>query len=145
MSDDDVRLMRMLTGELPEEERRALAAELLRDPALARRHDALRRVWEGLEVPPPPAVPPGFATRVTARATAEAANPFALAPAPTWVRGAAVAALLAGVALGGGVGWLSLGAAASGDGDEVESVLAGETFAESWFAALAAGASEERR
>jgi hypothetical protein len=53
-------------------------------------------------------VPPGFSQRVMARARAEqaagAAEGLTLRGAPVWVRAVAVAALVAGTALGIGVG-----------------------------------------
>lgn len=74
----------------------------------------LRAAWDALAEPPAGGVPPGFAARVAALATAERASDTALwpsAPMPGWVRGVAVLALLGGIALGGGVGLLGSGAA----------------------------------
>lgn len=98
-------LMRLLHGELPEAQARELRARLLRDPALAAEYDRLRRTWEGLVLPPPSPVPPGFAQRVMARARAERpTESLSLRGAPVWVRAVAAAALVAGTVLGIGVG-----------------------------------------
>lgn len=98
-------LMRLLHGELPEAQARELRARLLRDPALAAEYDRLRRTWEGLVLPPPAPVPPGFSRRVMARARAERpAASLSLRGAPAWVRTAAAVALVAGTVLGIGVG-----------------------------------------
>jgi anti-sigma factor RsiW len=95
-------LMRLLHGELPEEQARALRARLDGDPALAEAYRRLGRTWEGLDLPPAPPAPLGFALRVTARAAAE--RTAQSAPAPPWVRAAAALALLIGAAVGVGVG-----------------------------------------
>jgi anti-sigma factor RsiW len=102
-------LMRLLHGELPEARARELRERLERDPALAEEYRNLRRTWEGLALPPPSPVPPGFSHRVMARARADAGNEMpaeglTLRGAPVWVRAVAIAALMAGTALGIGVG-----------------------------------------
>jgi anti-sigma factor RsiW len=98
-------LMRLLHGELPEARARELRDRLERDPALAEEYGKLRRTWEGLVLPPPSPVPPGFAQRVTARARTERpAEGLSLRGAPVWVRAVAAVALVAGTALGIGVG-----------------------------------------
>jgi hypothetical protein len=62
--------------------------------------DAWRATWAGLELPPASAVPPGFARRVALAWAAE--RDLAAAPilGAIWMRAAAAAALLAGIALG---------------------------------------------
>jgi anti-sigma factor RsiW len=102
-------LMRLLHGELPEARARELRDRLERDPALAEEYRRLRETWEGLALPPSSPVPPGFSQRVMARARADAwarrpATGLSLRGAPVWVRAVAAAALVAGTALGIGVG-----------------------------------------
>lgn len=98
-------LLRLLHGELPEARARELRARLERDPALAEKYRRLRETWEGLVLPPPSPVPPGFSNRVMARARAERpAESLSLRGAPVWVRAMAAAALVAGTVLGIGVG-----------------------------------------
>jgi anti-sigma factor RsiW len=99
-------LMRLLHGELPEEKARALRQRIAHDPALAEAWRRLEAGWEGLSLPPPAPVPPGFAGRVMARARAEGAERTGLSlhGAPAWVRATAAAALVAGTVLGIGVG-----------------------------------------
>jgi anti-sigma factor RsiW len=98
-------LMRLLHGELPEARARELRERLERDPALAEEYRNLRRTWEGLALPPASPVPPGFSRRVMARARAESlTDRLTLRGAPVWVRAVAIAALMAGTALGIGVG-----------------------------------------
>lgn len=92
-------LMRLLYGELPEEQARELRARMERDPALADAYRRLQRSWEDLSLPPAAPVPPGFAQRVAARARVERAS-----PTPGWVRAAAAIALVIGTAVGVGVG-----------------------------------------
>jgi anti-sigma factor RsiW len=97
-------LMRLLHGELPEGRARELRARLERDPELAEEYRRLRETWEGLVLPPPSPVPPGFSRRVMARARAERPESLSLRGAPVWVRAVAAAALVAGTAIGIGVG-----------------------------------------
>ncbi|HWM93993.1 MAG TPA: hypothetical protein VN493_24760 [Thermoanaerobaculia bacterium] len=106
MNRNELELMRLLHGELPEEQARELRARMERDPALAGEYSRLQRSWEGLSLPPSAPVPPGFAQRVAARARAASADTTGLSwsTAPVWVRAAAAAALVLGTALGAGVG-----------------------------------------
>ncbi len=98
-------LMRLLHGELPAEEARALRARVFREPELAAAYDRLERTWQGLSLPAAPPVPPGFAGRVLARVRSRSASgSLSWSVAPGWVRATAAAALVAGAALGIGVG-----------------------------------------
>ena len=97
-------LMRLLHGELPEEEARELRARLRREPELAALYQRLERSWNGLELPPPHPVPPGFPSRAMARVRQSAAAGISWSAAPTWVRAAAAAALVTGLTVGAGVG-----------------------------------------
>jgi len=83
-----------------------------------------RESWQALELPPPPAAPPGFAARVAARARAESRPSFGLPWAPVWARLAAAAAVALGIAGGAGLGLLAL------PRDEATASIA----AESWTA-----------
>jgi anti-sigma factor RsiW len=98
-------LLRLLHGELPADEARALRARVFRDPELAAAYERLERTWDGLSLPPAAPVPPGFAGRVMAHVRSRPA-PASLSwsAAPGWVRTAAAAALVAGAMLGIGVG-----------------------------------------
>ncbi|MDQ1347993.1 MAG: hypothetical protein QG573_1367 [Acidobacteriota bacterium] len=62
--------------------------------------EAWRTTWDGLELPPAPAVPAGFAHRVALAWAAEREPAAAPILGAIWMRAAAAAALLAGVALG---------------------------------------------
>ena len=103
--DDEALTWRYLVGEGTGEERAAFARRLATEPTLARRLDAARRTWTGLELPPVAPAPPDFAFRVAARARSLAggtgARPMGRLPA----RLAAVAALLVGIALGSALSW----------------------------------------
>lgn len=96
-------LMRLLAGDLPEDEARQLRARLWREPELAAAYERLERAWNSLSLPEPALAPPGFSGRVMARVKGEAPG-LSWAAAPAWVRAAAAAALLAGGALGLGLG-----------------------------------------
>ncbi len=96
---EETRLLRHLRGEGTAEERAALEVRLRREPELAAAHARLAATWDGLELPPPSVVPPGFAAAVLSRLHLPPAPPPLFAGA--WMRAAALAALLAGVALGG--------------------------------------------
>jgi anti-sigma factor RsiW len=98
-------LMRLLHGELPDGEARELRARMLREPELAENFSRLERTWKGLEPPPPSPVPPGFAGRILAHARSQSApGSLSWTAAPGWVRATAAAALIAGAALGAGMG-----------------------------------------
>ena len=108
-------LIRRLHGELPAERARELDARLDREPELARRYRELEERWEGLVPPPVPPVPPGFTRRVMAHVETAARQGAGLSAeagalswtlAPTWVRAAAAAALVFGLALGASLGLL---------------------------------------
>jgi anti-sigma-K factor RskA len=99
-------LVRLLHGELAPDEARELRGRIRREPELAEAWRRLERTWRDLEPPPPSAaVPPGFASRVMAHVRSqERPGSLSWSAAPGWVRAAAAAALVAGAALGIGVG-----------------------------------------
>lgn len=135
----ELQLMRLLHGELPSGEARALEQRIAAEPELAAACRRLAGLWQGLELPPPRPVPPGFATRVVSRARAEATAP-SLAAAPAWVRLAAALSLATGMALGAGLGlWQEVGRPA-GTESEVGGVevspVEGSSLAEAYWSAL---------
>lgn len=94
-------LLRLLTGQLPAEEARALNLRMEQDGELARAYERLARSWQGLSLPEPAPVPPGFATRVLARTREEVGSPaLSFSAAPVAVRVLAAAAVTVGIALG---------------------------------------------
>jgi len=98
-------LMRLLQGALPAGEARELRERMLREPELAAAYARLERTWSGLDLPPDSPIPPGFTGRVMARVRSErSSGGLSWTAAPGWVRATAAAALLAGAALGIGVG-----------------------------------------
>ena len=96
-------LMRLLHGELPPERARELRERLAAEPELAGAYQRLERTWNGLDLPPAAPVPAGFSGRVMAHARS-LPNGLSWSAAPVWVRATAAAALIAGAALGAGVG-----------------------------------------
>lgn len=98
-------LMSLLRGELAADEARELRGRIRREPELAADFRRLEQTWNGLELPPPSPVPPGFTGRVMARVRGEKAfGSLSWGSAPGWVRATAAASLLAGALLGVGVG-----------------------------------------
>lgn len=99
-------LIRLLHGELPPERTRELRERLAAEPELAGAYQRLERTWNGLDLPPAAPVPAGFSGRVMAHARSlpPPARGLSWSAAPTWVRATAAAALIAGAALGVGVG-----------------------------------------
>ncbi len=86
--DLELDLMRLLHGELPAGEERALRDRLGRDPGLARRYRRLEAAWARLSALPAAPVPLGFSGRVMAHVRSLAGDAGALgaraplAPAP---------------------------------------------------------------
>lgn len=99
----EVELMRLLHGELAPERAAELRDRIAGEPELAAVWARLERSWNGLELPPPAAAPPGFAQRTLARVRRQG-EALSWSAAPLWVRAAAAAALAAGIALGVGAG-----------------------------------------
>lgn len=97
-------LMRLLHNELQADEARALRARIFREPELQALYDRLERTWQGLSLPPASPVPAGFTGRVMAHARSQASGSLSWSATPGWVRATAAAALVAGAALGLGVG-----------------------------------------
>jgi anti-sigma factor RsiW len=95
--------LRSLRGEFSDADQRDFALRLASDPALAERYARWAKAWNGIADPaerPGMALPGDFAARVTAR-TAGPSGDWQRAPA--WMRSAAAAALVVGVACG--IGW----------------------------------------
>lgn len=113
----DRRLMRYLHGELPADEVRQLRSELARDPALQARLAELHRLWQGLEASPPTPAPFGYVPKLQriaeVRRVETATSALGWGTAPPWARALAGAALLAGTALGVGLGRLPQAPAAA--------------------------------
>jgi anti-sigma factor RsiW len=98
-------LILLLHGELPPGQARDLGERLRREPELAEAYHQLERTWDGLSLPPASPVPAGFSGRVMAHVRAQSPpGSLSWTSAPSWVRAAAAAALLAGAAAGVGVG-----------------------------------------
>jgi anti-sigma factor RsiW len=99
-------LIRLLHGELPAERARELRERLAAEPELAGAYQRLERTWNGLDLPPAAPVPAGFSGRVMAHARSlpSPVRGLSWSAAPVWVRATAAAALIAGAALGAGVG-----------------------------------------
>lgn len=100
--------LRRAHGEATAEELRRLDARLQAEPQWVAAVQRLEASWQQLEPPAASPVPVGFSTRVVARARAlrRGEDGFSWKLAPTWLRAAAAAALVTGVALGAGVGTL---------------------------------------
>lgn len=129
-------LMRLLHGELPPDRARALRDRLEREPEVAAAWARLERSWKGLELPPPAPVPLGFAQRVAAQAR-EQAGALSWAAAPGWVRAAAAAALVTGIALGAGAGlWTGEQTLAVQAADDTSEPIFADDLAESYWSAL---------
>lgn len=117
-------LMRLLHNELPADEARALRARIFREPELQALYDRLERTWQGLSLPPASPVPAGFTGRVMARARSQAASgALSWSATPGWVRATAAAALVAGAALGLGVGRTWPAAAGGGEAESAPTFL----------------------
>ncbi len=95
-------LLRDLRGELGAPEAAALRRRVAADPELRALERRLAASWAALAPPPEPAVPPGFAQRVLARARDEQRADLSWSLAPRWAKVSAALALVVGVAVGAG-------------------------------------------
>lgn len=103
MKDDLERhLLRRLRGELSAADGESLERRLGEDPEARELAARLATAWESLSLPPDAAIPPGFASRVLARARDERESELSWALAPRWAKLAAAAALVVGIAAGAG-------------------------------------------
>jgi anti-sigma factor RsiW len=135
----EIELMRLLHGELPAEQARALRARLESEPELAAAWALLERTWSGLELPPAAPAPPAFAQRILAEARRQSgpSGRLSWALAPRWARAAAAVALAAGLGLGIGAGswagtrWQEPDAALS-----ISAAGAGPSLAETYWDSL---------
>jgi anti-sigma factor RsiW len=134
----EIELMRLLHGELPAEPARRLRDRMEREPELAAAWARLERTWNGLELPPPAPVPPGFSRRILAAAIrTQAGQALTWSAAPTWVRAAAAAALAAGLALGAGAGsWVGKLSRSADDTSVAAADAMDSSLAESYWDSL---------
>ncbi|MFL6259271.1 MAG: anti-sigma factor family protein [Thermoanaerobaculia bacterium] len=125
-------LMRLLHGELPPERARELRERLAAEPELAGAYQRLERTWNGLDLPPAAPVPAGLSGRVMAHARSlpRPARGLSWSAAPVWVRATAAAALIAGAALGAGVGrsWPAAETASADSASATVSSLSGSEY-----------------
>lgn len=97
----ELQLMRLLHGELGDEEARHWRRRIEAEPDLAGRWAELEPLWSGLELPVPAAADAGLRLAVKARLQRSGdsrSSTWRLSPA--WSRVAAVAALAGGIGLG---------------------------------------------
>lgn len=99
--------------------------------------DGWPSAWTALELPPAPAVPAGFSRRVARAWTVERARATEPILGAAWMRAAAAAALLAGVALGGTLSY-GTGTAASEAGVTEEDAWWTVSLSEEYLQALSA-------
>lgn len=138
---DDRALLRLVHGEVTEEERRSLTRALAREPALAARYRRLAEAWDDLT--PPLDEVPARSLVLSVMATIRRRQQGALdwGRAPRWVRATAVLALAIGLALGIGtgrvVGW--------GEAVDADAWLGSSTpgVAESWWLDLASATEQD--
>lgn len=125
-------LMRLLQGELDAESAREWRRRIADDPELQEAMESLRRQWYGLELPDPPPAPPGFATRVLARARDSSGPVWA----PVWWSRTAIGKLSSAAILAGGiaVGLMLSPLEAIDDGDAATTTE--PSLAESYLGAL---------
>ncbi len=94
------RLMRLLHGELPPEEARALEQRMAGDAELRAAYERLAAAWERVQAPPEGRLPADFAAGVVAAARRIRDGELSWSLAPVWARAGAALALAAGLVLG---------------------------------------------
>jgi anti-sigma factor RsiW len=135
----EIELMRLLHGELPAEQARALRARLESEPELAAAWTLLEGTWSGLELPPAASAPPAFAQRVLAEARRQSgpSGRLSWALAPRWARATAAAALAAGLGLGIGAGsWVGTRGQEPDYAASINAAVAGPSLAETYWDSL---------
>jgi len=134
-------LMRLLQGELPESVARELRERLQRQPELQRELESLELQWASLELPDPQPAPPGFATRVVARA--REATDQGLAPA--WWSHTLAGKVATALILAGGIAFGAI-LASPGEMDDWSGFVDNEpTLAESYLLVLEQPQDESRQ
>jgi ferric-dicitrate binding protein FerR (iron transport regulator) len=97
----ELKLMRLLHGELTDDEARHWRRRIEVEPDLARRWAQLEPLWSGLELPQPAAADPALRRAVRARLRRPVdSGSSAWRLSPAWSRVAAAAALATGIGLG---------------------------------------------
>jgi anti-sigma factor RsiW len=137
---DELELMRLLHGEMPAEQARLLRGRLEREPELAAAWARLEKTWSGLELPPAAPAPLGFSQRLLARArqSSQAGDGLSWSAAPVWVRAAAAAALVTGLALGAGAGsWAGTAETHEPAANDLASIAAAQSSSEDAETSLA--------
>jgi anti-sigma factor RsiW len=124
-------LMRLLHDELPEPVARELRDRLHREPELQRQFETLEQQWRGLELPDPQPAPPGFATRVMARARESKDQGLA----PAWWSHTLAGRATTAVLLAGGIAFGAILASPS-EAEDWNEYLAAEPMAESYWVAM---------
>lgn len=138
---DDRALIRLLHGEVPEEEHRSLTRALSRDPALTARYRRLAEAWDDLAPPPEEDSASSLVPSVMATIRRRHEGALDWGSAPRWVRATAAFALASGLALGVGAGR----SAGAGEPLEVDAWLGASTpgVAESWWLDLASSTAHD--
>jgi len=121
-------LMRLVHDELPETEASELRRRIAKDPRLQHELESLAGQWQDLDLPEPPVAPPGFATRVVARAKESTEQGLA----PAWWSHTLAGRAMTAVLLAGGIA-IGVALAAPSEADEWSAYLDSEpSMAESY-------------
>lgn len=131
-------LMRLLHDELPESVARQLRDRLQREPELQRQFESLESQWRDLDLPEPQPAPPGFSTRVMARARETKDQGLASAWWSHTLAGRVTAAAL----LAGGIAFGAILASPSEAEDWNEYLAAEPSMVESYWVAMEQPADE---
>lgn len=127
-------LLRLLHGELRDEQAQALRRRIEDDDELRSHYRQMESAWNALELPPSEPAPPGFAARVTA--TALGSDPGVV---PVWFRStmlgrmATAAALAGGIALGVILASPTLASQTGGSAETIDVFSSEPTLADSYF------------
>lgn len=131
------RLMRLLHGEVSQQESEALQRRLSEDREAGAFYGELTALWEGLAAPPERPVPADFSATVLGELRRQGMDSdLSWGRAPVWVRALTAAAALIGILVGAGVATFTLDS-----GSAFEDSWAGAggpaTLVETYFEALA--------
>ena len=122
-------LLRLLHGELGDEQAQALRRRIEHDDELRSHYRQMESAWNALELPPSEPAPPGFAARVTKAAMGSDSGMV-----PVWFRSTMLGRMATAAALAGGIALgVFLASPTNGTAETIEVFSSELTLADSYY------------